>query len=126
MCGSRAATTRVAVLGGSFDPFTEGHGHVVREVLDSKLADEVWVVPCGPRPDKPSLKTPAEVRFLLSAMAVEDLFPTRSDVFVSDVEVSAHTALRDAHAPLDARSDRVVCFPCLACLQVARGRALSA
>lgn len=35
-----------------------------REV-HSGCADEVWLVPCGPRPDKPKLKTPALDRYCM-------------------------------------------------------------
>lgn len=43
---------RVAVYGGSFNPITNAHLNCAAEIIHSKLADEVWIVPCGTRPDK--------------------------------------------------------------------------
>jgi nicotinic acid mononucleotide adenylyltransferase len=48
---------KIAILGGSFDPPTDGHLHVAAGVVQTKAADEVWMMPCGKRPDKPTLKT---------------------------------------------------------------------
>lgn len=36
-----------------------------RREVHSGCADEVWLVPCGPRPDKPKLKTPALDRYCM-------------------------------------------------------------
>jgi nicotinate-nucleotide adenylyltransferase len=36
----------VAVLGGSFNPVTNGHLEVAEHVLKSDLCDEVWLMPC--------------------------------------------------------------------------------
>ena len=38
--------------GGSFNPITNAHLNCAAEIIHSKLADEVWIVPCGARPDK--------------------------------------------------------------------------
>ena len=45
---------RVALFGGAFDPPTNGHLQCCAGIIHSELADEVWMVPCGPRPDKAS------------------------------------------------------------------------
>ena len=47
----------IAIYGGSFDPITKAHLEVVEELLDNKAIqlDEVWIVPCGKRKDKPDL-----------------------------------------------------------------------
>ena len=65
---------RVAVLGGSFDPITDGHLKMAAEVIHMNLADEVWITPCGGRPDKPSLKTTALNRYLMCQLAVNNTF----------------------------------------------------
>ena len=52
---------RVGVLGGSFDPPTISHLQMASETINKGLADEVWMIPCGARPDKPNL-LPAETR----------------------------------------------------------------
>jgi nicotinic acid mononucleotide adenylyltransferase len=54
---------RVAVLGGSFDPLTNAHLKIAAEIIHADKADEVWIVPCAPRTDKPSLQTPVVHRF---------------------------------------------------------------
>jgi len=54
---------KVAVLGGSFDPPTIGHMQLASETLNlDSTIDEVWIIPCGARPDK-KLSTTAEQRF---------------------------------------------------------------
>jgi hypothetical protein len=58
---------RIAVLGGSFDPITDGHLKCACEIVHANVADEVWIVPCGRRPDKPSLKTPYIHRLIMCA-----------------------------------------------------------
>lgn len=45
------------MYGGAFNPITNAHLNVAAEIIHSELADEVWIVPSGPRPDKPALKT---------------------------------------------------------------------
>ena len=60
---------RVAILGGSFNPITNAHLNVACEIVHSKLADEVWIVPCGPRSDKPSLITSTLDRLIMCHLA---------------------------------------------------------
>lgn len=38
---------KIAVFGGAFDPFHLGHLSVVKNILGSNLADEVWILPVG-------------------------------------------------------------------------------
>ena len=56
-------------------------------------ADELWLTPCGPRPDKPSLKTPAIQRWLMCHLAVDTTFGTRFPIRVCDEEVFEEKAL---------------------------------
>jgi NAD kinase/nicotinic acid mononucleotide adenylyltransferase len=42
---------RLALFGGSFNPPGNHHAHIAREL--ARHFDEVRVIPCGPRPDKP-------------------------------------------------------------------------
>jgi len=44
------AAARVAVFGGTFDPFHLGHLAVAEQARDGILADETWVVPAGVPP----------------------------------------------------------------------------
>jgi len=83
----------VALYGGSFDPITNAHTNVAAEIIHSKKADEVWVIPCGPRPDKPSLKTSAIDRFIMCHLAINGTFGPRFPVKVCDIEVMLPEAL---------------------------------
>ncbi len=52
----------VAILGGSFDPPTISHLQLASETLNTcPTIDEVWIIPCGSRPDK-KLGATAEAR----------------------------------------------------------------
>ena len=37
---------RVGVFGGSFDPITKGHIKLCNYLIDKKIVDEVWLLPC--------------------------------------------------------------------------------
>merc|ERR1719329_1706728 len=78
---------RIAILGGSFDPITNGHIVSACEVLHADHADEVWIVPCGARPDKPSLRTPYRHRLLMCHQSVDTNFGSRFPIRVSDIEM---------------------------------------
>jgi len=77
---------RVAVFGGAFDPPTANHMIGVAEVVHSGLADEVLLVPCGPRPDKPNLSSPVD-RYVMCQLAVNTAFSPDMPIRVSDIEV---------------------------------------
>eukprot|EP00940_MAST-03C_sp_MAST-3C-sp2_P000825 g825.t1 len=89
---------RVAIFGGSFNPITDGHLKMACEVMHSKTVDEVWLVPCGARPDKPSLKTPAIHRYIMCQLAVNSKLPMMTGsgdpfaVWVHDIELDAPKA----------------------------------
>ena len=110
---SEAASTRkrIAVYGGSFDPITNGHLNIAAEIIHLgkvqaynvlrfgleahwlNQADEVWITPCGPRPDKPSLRTPAIQRWLLCHLALNTTFGSRFPIKICDSEVHEEMAL---------------------------------
>lgn len=79
--------TRVAILGGSFNPITNAHLCCAAEIIHSKLADEVWITPCGCRPDKPSLQTPALSRLVMCHLAVDTTFGSNLGIQVCDEEM---------------------------------------
>jgi nicotinate (nicotinamide) nucleotide adenylyltransferase len=83
---------RVAILGGAFDPITNSHLTCASEIVRSGQADEVWLVPCGPRPDKPGLKTPVFDRYCMCQIAVNTVFTPGFPVKVSDAEVHVDEA----------------------------------
>jgi len=84
---------RVAILGGSFDPITNGHLVSACEIIHASKADEVWIVPCGVRPDKPSLRTPYRERLLMCQMSVDVTFGSGFPVRVCDIEMLEDKAL---------------------------------
>lgn len=84
---------RVAVYGGAFDPITNAHILLAAQVVQSDNADEVWIVPSGPRPDKPNMTTPAIDRYCMCEIAVNDAFPIDFPVKVDDLDVLRKEAL---------------------------------
>lgn len=83
--------TRVAVLGGALDPPTLNHLLGASEVIHSGMADQVWLMPCGPRPDKPNLSQPLH-RYIMAQIAVNTYFSSEMPIHVSDFEVMAPEA----------------------------------
>jgi len=77
---------RVAIYGGAFDPVTNSHLTCASEIVHSGQADEVWLVPCGPRPDKPGLKTKPLHRYVMTQIAVNTTFTPEFPIKVSDIE----------------------------------------
>mmetsp|Transcript_48751 Transcript_48751/g.98262 ORF Transcript_48751/g.98262 Transcript_48751/m.98262 type:complete len:246 (+) Transcript_48751:65-802(+) len=101
---------RVAIYGGAFDPPTNAHMTSAAEIVHSACAEEVWLVPCGPRPDKPKLKTPPIDRYCMCQIAVNTAFTPDFPVKVSDIECFSETAfftydllctLRQRHPDVD-------------------------
>jgi nicotinic acid mononucleotide adenylyltransferase len=48
--------------------------------------DEVWIVPCGLRPDKPHISKP-EIRLEMTKLAVQDFFPKDTPLKIDPIEV---------------------------------------
>ena len=62
---------KVAVFGGSFSPVHTGHLAVATEVIERRLADEVWLLPCRKNPLKDeSGLLPNDIRLQLLEKAV--------------------------------------------------------
>jgi nicotinate (nicotinamide) nucleotide adenylyltransferase len=78
---------RVAILGGSFNPITDAHLQMASEVIHSDAADEVWLVPCGPRKDKDTLRTSVLHRYFMCQLAVTARFSASFPVKVSAEEL---------------------------------------
>eukprot|EP00428_Durinskia_dybowskii_P006962 CAMPEP_0170303976 /NCGR_PEP_ID=MMETSP0116_2-20130129/52323_1 /TAXON_ID=400756 /ORGANISM="Durinskia baltica, Strain CSIRO CS-38" /LENGTH=293 /DNA_ID=CAMNT_0010555949 /DNA_START=76 /DNA_END=958 /DNA_ORIENTATION=+ len=104
------ARRRVAIYGGAYDPITNSHLTCASEIVHSGKADEVWLVPCGKRPDKPKLKTPPIDRYVMCQIAVNSTFSPSFPVKVSDIECFEPEAmftydllcsLRKAHPEVD-------------------------
>lgn len=78
---------------GSFNPITNAHLNIAAEIMHSKLADEVWITPCGKRPDKPSLKTSMIHRLVMCHLAIDTTFGSRFGVKVCDEEADKPRAM---------------------------------
>jgi len=87
-----AAKTRVAVYGGAFDPPTVDHLRCCAQILRSRRVDEVWMMPCGPRPDKPMLKTTTRDRWAMCEIAVNAAFHSSLKIRVCDADVERERA----------------------------------
>lgn len=73
--------TRIALLGGSFNPPHLGHVGIARYVVDHQLADEVWVLPTASHPYAKPL-APFVDRMAMCTIAFQGI----PQVTVSDVE----------------------------------------
>jgi len=102
---SPARHRKIAVLGGSFDPITDGHLKCACEIVHARAAHEVWLVPCGRRPDKPSLKTPYMHRLVMCHLAVNTTFGSNFPIRVCDIEMLEDEALSTYHLMKKLRED---------------------
>lgn len=67
--GMPAATVKVGIFGGAFDPPTTGHLRCIREAFASgNRMDKVFVIPSGERTDKPN-QTAYHHRFAMCSKA---------------------------------------------------------
>jgi nicotinate-nucleotide adenylyltransferase len=74
-----------AVLGGSFDPFHNGHVAMVRVLLERGLADRVLVVPAHRSPHKPPPEASPTHRLKMAALGL---------IGLSGAELSAREIVR--------------------------------
>jgi len=81
---SKAATC-IAVFGGAFDPFHNGHVAAIKLLLTVPTIDRVLVVPSGDRPDKQGV-SPAADRFEMTRRGIGAVFAHEPRVIVSDVQ----------------------------------------
>ncbi|MBU2100305.1 nicotinate-nicotinamide nucleotide adenylyltransferase, partial [Candidatus Micrarchaeota archaeon] len=61
---------KIGVFGGSFDPIHSGHLTAAEQVLEKKVCDKIWFMPCFQNPLKKELIT-AEHRKKMVELAVE-------------------------------------------------------
>src|SRR5687767_11797997 len=84
----------VAVFGGSFSPPGLHHRAIVQEL--ARQFDQVVVVPCGPRPDKPQTSDVDPVyRAALSDVAFRNMDRVEVDLF--DLEQATFTRTHELH-----------------------------
>ena len=82
----------MAIYGGAFDPPTVDHMRLAAQILRSDEVDEVWLTPCGPRPDK-KMATATHDRWAMCHVAVNSFFPPELPVKVCEVDVHRETAM---------------------------------
>ena len=81
--------SRVGIYGGTFDPIHLGHLHVITQLIEKKIVDQLLVVPAG----EPLLRThapraSAQQRRAMCQLAVSDLSAdVASKVQVNPIEV---------------------------------------
>ena len=80
---------RIGLYGGTFDPIHNGHLHVIQQLFNLNIVDELVIVPTG----LPWLRTRApfasgEDRLVMVGLAIQGLPATiRSRIKVGDIEV---------------------------------------
>jgi nicotinate-nucleotide adenylyltransferase len=80
---------RIGVYGGTFDPIHVGHLHVIEQVIEKKLVDQLIVIPAG----QPLLRANAPVasaedRRQMCQLALKDLpAEVATKVFVNPIEI---------------------------------------
>jgi nicotinate-nucleotide adenylyltransferase len=84
---SSANPERVAIFGGAFDPFHNGHSVAIRHLLGTEGVDHVIVVPSGNRPDKQGVSSASD-RLAMARLGVAQTCPQDSRVTVSDLQVT--------------------------------------
>jgi hypothetical protein len=58
--------------------------------------DEIWVVPCGTRPDKPN-DLPPKIRLEMTQLALKDFFPRDVPIKIDPVEVDNGQSIPTAY-----------------------------
>lgn len=81
----------IALFGGAFDPPHFGHALAIRQILDTKRFDEVWVTPTGTRPDKTSRASTQDRRTMITLM-LREVF-TKEPVVLASHILDANGAL---------------------------------
>ena len=85
--------SRIAILGGSFDPPHLGHLFVMNSVLDARIADELWIMPSGARWDKPNA-TPCHHRVAMAELMIQEFFSQDRRVSLSLEDASCNDGNR--------------------------------
>lgn len=62
---------KVALFGGSFNPIHNGHLQIADELLAKKVADQVWIIPCGNHAFNKKLES-GEDRMKMISLAIEN------------------------------------------------------
>ncbi len=74
---------KIAIVGGTFNPIHNGHVHAMHALYDSRLFDEIWLMPSGTPPFKQEEEQSKYHRLEMC----QRLQQTMDFVHVSDIEV---------------------------------------
>ena len=78
---------RVALFGGAFDPPHNGHVLIITALLNSRLVDQIWVVPVGDgRADKRTAACAAARRRMVEAM-LQEFFGDGESVLINPIQL---------------------------------------
>ena len=82
---------KIAVYGGSFNPPTMSHYQIMKMLIDEIKVDgdpidEVWMIPCGNRPDK-KISTPGQKRLQLCEIGMQEVFGDDPRYKVNPIEI---------------------------------------
>ena len=91
-----AEPSRVAILGGAFNPPTNQHIQLATEIVHSGQVDAVWLMPCGPRPDKPDMGATPQQRLIMCEIAVNTTVSATFPLSVTDHETQEAMATYDS------------------------------
>ena len=84
---------RVGVYGGSFNPVLRSHVMVAKEVAESRLVDEIWMVPCGRREDK-QFEVDSETRLKLIRLSL-----AQYDIGDATIKIDPTELIEDKQIP---------------------------
>ena len=81
--------SRVGIYGGTFDPIHLGHLHVISQLIEKKIVDQLLVIPAGePLLRKQTPKATAQQRRVMCQLALSDLSAeVASKVQVNPIEI---------------------------------------
>lgn len=83
---SAAIPIKTAIFGGAFDPPHVGHQGAIRAILDSALAQHIWLTPSGDRDDK-SVRAGSTHRVAMLELILRDYFADDSAVSIERCQV---------------------------------------
>ncbi|NLM19866.1 MAG: nicotinate (nicotinamide) nucleotide adenylyltransferase [Clostridiaceae bacterium] len=75
---------KIAIYGGSFDPFHNGHKKVLEGLLKLNKFDQIIVMPLGLAPHKDKYMTPSGYRYEMTRLGIKDL----PGLTLSDYEIN--------------------------------------
>lgn len=74
---------KVAIYGGTFDPWHRGHGNALKGLVASERFHEIWVVPQAEHSQKSSIKASLNDRMRMIELAIEqDIFEEQPDTLI--------------------------------------------